>query len=100
MMMLATPLGGLDERENDRPMEVDFHRHSAAHATFGNGHHKCPGAHLARTELRVTIEEWLRRIPDFEIAPGQIVEFTGGIVAVVNSVPLVWDVASTREVDV
>jgi cytochrome P450 len=100
MMMLATPLGGIDERANERAMAVDFHRGSGAHATFGNGHHKCPGAHLARTEIRITIEEWLSRIPEFEIAPGETVTFTGGIVAVVNAVPLVWDAAATKELPI
>ncbi|HLY56443.1 MAG TPA: cytochrome P450 [Stellaceae bacterium] len=96
--MILTPsvLGGIDERENERPMEVDFHRPTAAHVTFGSGHHKCPGAHLARTEIRVTLEEWLKRIPEFSVAPGKTVEFTGGIVGVVDALPLVWDVETTR----
>jgi camphor 5-monooxygenase len=90
MMLTATPLVGTDSQLNERPLEVDFHRQGAQHATFGHGRHMCPGAHLARLEMRVTIEEWLQRIPDFALAPGAELRFRGGIVGVVESLPLVW----------
>ena len=98
MIMAPTILHGLDETENPSPMQVDFARVTVKHSTFGNGSHTCPGAHLARTETRILLEEWLARIPDFAVAPGFEVRYTGGIVGSVNSLPLVWDVASTREV--
>jgi cytochrome P450 len=90
MIVVPTPLVGTDERLNERPLEVDFDRPTAQHATFGHGRHMCPGAHLARLELRITIEEWLARIPEFEIAPGAQLRFSGGIVGVVAELPLVW----------
>ena len=93
MIVIPTPLVGTDQRLNERPLEVDFRRPVAQHATFGHGRHLCPGAHLARLELRVSIEEWLARIPDFAIAPGAQVRFSGGIVGVVESLPLVWPAA-------
>ncbi len=96
MMILPGPLHGLDDREHDDPLRVDFHRASSLHSTFGNGAHRCPGAMLARTELRVTLEEWMARIPDFAIDPDDRVELNGGIVGCVTRLPLVWDVASTR----
>lgn len=99
MVAIPTQLSGLDDKVNDNPMEVNFHRSASEHTSFGNGPHRCPGAHLARLEIRVTLEEWLARIPEFEVAPGEQVSFTGGIVAVVDALPLVWDVATTREVE-
>jgi len=90
MILLPTVLHGLDERENADPMSVDFARGNARHATFGQGAHHCVGAQLARTELRVTIEEWLARIPEFELAPGATIECQGGIVGCVRELPLVW----------
>lgn len=96
MVCTPTPLGGLDENANKCPMDVDFHRQSIEHTTFGSGSHKCPGAHLARTEIRITLEEWLGRIPAFSLAPSHDVTFTGGVVGVVDALPLVWDPATTR----
>jgi camphor 5-monooxygenase len=90
MILLPTVLHGLDERENPDPMTVDLARGSARHSTFGQGAHHCVGAHLARAELRITLEEWLKRIPDFEVAPGATIECTGGIVGCVRALPLVW----------
>lgn len=92
--MIATPtmLGGIDDRANRCPMDVDFQRSHPEHATFGNGPHKCPGAFLARTEIQVTLEEWLEHIPEFTLAPGHDVRFSPGGVAVVDALPLVWPV--------
>ena len=93
MIVLPTALAGLDERENAAPMQVDFARKAARHSTFGQGVHHCVGAHLARAELRITLEEWLKRIPEFSLAPGTQIEMQGGIVGCVHAVPLVWPVA-------
>ena len=96
MVVCPTPLHGLDPTENAEPFNVDFGRPRIRHSTFGNGSHTCPGAHLARTELRIMLREWLARIPDFHVAPGHRTEFTGGIVGSVKSLRLAWDVASTQ----
>jgi cytochrome P450 len=94
MILLPTVLHGLDDRENEDPMRVDFDRRSTRHSTFGQGAHHCVGAHLARAELRITLEEWLQRIPDFELAPGATIECQGGIVGCVRALPLVWNARS------
>jgi cytochrome P450 len=49
-----------------------FHldRRDGRHLAFGIGPHRCAGSHLARLEMRVAVEEVLRRIPDFRLAPG------------------------------
>lgn len=90
MIVLPTALHGLDERENACPMQVDFHRSTRRHSSFGNGPHKCPGAQLARTEMRIVLEEWLTRIPDFSVKPGFNVSFSSGVVGAVDALPLVW----------
>ena len=38
------------------------------HWGFGGGPHRCLGSHLARMELTLIVEEWLKRVPDFELA--------------------------------
>ncbi|WP_395001360.1 cytochrome P450 [Sphingomonas sp.] len=90
MVMAPTPLHGMDARVNDHPLDVDIDRRGGAHSTFGNGDHRCPGAHLARTELTISIEEWLARVPGLRLSPGAAVCFKGGIVGCVESLPLVW----------
>lgn len=93
MIMAPTILHGLDEQENPDPMTVDFARHDVKHSTFGSGSHTCPGAHLAKTETRILLEEWLQRIPEFTLAPGHEISFTGGIVGSVDGLPLRWNPA-------
>ncbi|MFV2211496.1 cytochrome P450 [Actinomadura sp. LOL_016] len=58
--------------------------------TWGSGPHRCLGIHLARTELRVVLEEFHRSIPEYEIAPGQSprVDWPTGVIGV-SSVPIV-----------
>jgi camphor 5-monooxygenase len=92
MIVVPTLMNGLDSRENAHPLEVNFNRDSIRQTLFGNGSHKCPGALLARTEIRITLEEWLARIPNFEVAPGRTIEFKGGIICGIKQLPLVWAV--------
>lgn len=93
MILPPNLLVGMDERKIDDPTTVDFERpFPIRHATFGNGPHTCPGAVLARRELRIFLEEWLRRIPEFEIAPGTRPVLASGMVNGVLELHLVWPV--------
>ncbi|MGA8708512.1 MAG: cytochrome P450 [Steroidobacteraceae bacterium] len=91
MLILPTTLMGLDERVFPNPLEVDFTRPTPIHATFGNGPHRCPGSNLARTELKVFLQEWLKRIPDFRIARGGKVGMHSGVNGTIYALPLEWD---------
>ncbi|WP_157221082.1 cytochrome P450 [Flavisphingomonas formosensis] len=95
MILMPGVVAGLDERWNERPMDVDFHRKPIKHASFGYGNHHCAGAHLARLELRIMVEEWLGRIPEFAVKPDTEVTYTGGHVITVDRLPLVWDPTTT-----
>jgi cytochrome P450 len=52
------------------PDEVDLEQSDRNHLSFGGGIHRCLGAHLARRELRLVVEEFHNAIPDYEVAPG------------------------------
>ncbi len=58
---------------------VDFRRENNRHVAFGAGNHLCLGAHLARLELRVALEELHKRIPDYRIAEGARIKYSPGI---------------------
>jgi cytochrome P450 len=68
-----------DFAEFDAPAEVSFEREATRHLAFGGGPHRCLGSHFARLELRVALEEFHRRIPDYEIVPGAELNFSPGI---------------------
>jgi cytochrome P450 len=90
MILLPTALHGLDEAENDDPLNLDWERKNVNHATFGGGPHRCVGLHLARLEATVTLQEWVKRIPEFSLAPGAQPIYNSGIIASVQNVPLIW----------
>src|SRR3546814_16676319 len=68
LVCIPTQVHGLDARINACPMDVDFSRRSGRHSTFGSGPHMCPGQELARAEVAITLEQWLRRLPAFRVA--------------------------------
>jgi cytochrome P450 len=91
VVTLPTMLAGRDEREFENPDRIDFRREKLTHITFAAGPHRCVGSHLARRELRIALEEWLRRIPPFRIAENdQAVTHSIGVFGV-NRLPLSWD---------
>jgi len=61
-----------DPDEFENPDQVVFDRQPNRHLTFGVGAHRCLGAALARLELKIMLEELLRRIPDFEIDSAKV----------------------------
>jgi cytochrome P450 len=75
-----------------QPDDVDFDRDRAINLAFGGGPHLCLGINLARLELRVALEEWHRRIPEYTIAEGAVISHSPGI-RQADTLPLVWDVA-------
>ena len=94
-ILLPNALVGLDEAITPGAMRVDFDRPAAGrmprHAAFGNGPHACPGAGLARRELRIFLEEWLAAIPDFRLAQGARPLCATGTINAVQRLDLIWD---------
>jgi len=81
---------GLDAQMVDDPFRVDFDRPVSSHLVFGSGPHRCVGSHLARLEMKVFIEEWVRRIPAFSVDAEGDLPTRGGLVWSPVAVPLAW----------
>jgi cytochrome P450 len=92
MITIPSPMHGLDPEVNKCPLDVNFDREVCAHTAFGSGPHKCAGAFLARMEVCITLEEWFKRIPEFELSQNAHISYKGGLVATIDNVPLVWSV--------
>lgn len=90
MVVAPTALFGLSPKIHERPMEIEFDRPNKQHATFGSGHHTCPGQSLARLEIRIFLEEWFARIPSFQLSPNQVVRHRAGITAGTDPFILEW----------
>ncbi|HEY1973726.1 MAG TPA: cytochrome P450 [Pseudonocardia sp.] len=73
------------------PAEFDVRRTEIVHAAFGVGVHRCLGSHLARLELRVTIEEFLARIPAFELEPGTRPGYESGQLRTMKDLHIRWE---------
>jgi cytochrome P450 len=56
-----------DPRAFDDPDRFDPERTPNHHVAFGFGIHFCLGASLARTELRIGLEELLAHAPDYRL---------------------------------
>jgi cytochrome P450 len=87
-LLLPFPAANRDPEAFENPDVVQLDRARNRHAAFGLGRHRCLGSHLARMELRVALEEWLARYPDFELADPAAVTWSGGQVRGPRTLPL------------
>jgi hypothetical protein len=58
------------------------------HSAFGLGIHRCLGSNLARMELRIALEEWIARYPDFELTEPEKVTWSAGQVRGPRTLPV------------
>ncbi|TMK64718.1 MAG: cytochrome P450 [Actinobacteria bacterium] len=77
-VLLLTASANRDESAFERADDVIFERRPNKHLGFGMGIHRCLGMHLARLESEVALTEILRRLPDYAIVPGTVVEWSHG----------------------
>ena len=92
MVVCCLPVAGMDERKNPAPEKFDVDRENRAHIAFSTGPHTCVGNFLARTEMRILLEEWLRRIPQFKRHPDIEPKWRTGAVAALSNLYLEWEV--------
>ena len=86
----ATMIANRDPLEFDHPEKIDLAREDNRHTAFAYGPHRCLGSHLARREIVVGLEEWLRRIPTFRIKQGTAPVTFGGHVFGIENLILDW----------
>lgn len=89
-VLMNFPGANRDPEEFEDADVIKLDRAHNRHVAFGSGIHRCAGSNLARMELRVAIEEWLARIPDFRLAPGKQVVWAGGQVRGPRSLQVVF----------
>jgi cytochrome P450 len=88
-VLLPTYLAGRDPQAYHEPETVILNR-APRHVSFGSGPHLCIGMHLARREMRIALEEFLREVRDFQLAPrADITYYLAAIIQPVQ-LPLVW----------
>lgn len=92
MVMAPTVVVSMDDAMNDDPLDFRLGRAGRKHSTFGKGSHICPGAHLARMEMRIVLREWFARIPEFKLADDAPLNYSNGIVGSVKPFELEWTV--------
>jgi cytochrome P450 len=80
MVLLSFPAANRDPAVFPDADKVVIDRKENRHAAFGLGIHRCVGSNLARMEMTVAIEEWLKRIPDFRLDPAGKVRWSEGTV--------------------
>jgi cytochrome P450 len=87
-ILLSFPAANRDPAQFDRAGDVVIDREANRHAAFGLGIHRCLGSHRARMELRVALEAWLERIPDFSLADPAAVTWSAGQIRGPRTLPL------------
>jgi len=89
-LLMNFPAANRDPDVFEDPDRVVLDRQHNRHVAFGSGIHRCAGSNLARMELRVALEEWLERIPEFRLVEGAELTWAGGQVRGPRVLPVVF----------
>jgi cytochrome P450 len=87
-LLLGFPAANRDPDAFEDAGEFVIDRQVNRHLAFGLGIHRCAGSNLARLEMRVAIEEFVRRYPRFELADPAAVTWSQGQVRGPRNLPL------------
>jgi len=87
-LLLPFPAANRDPAVFEDADEFVIDRAENRHAAFGLGIHRCLGSNLARMELTVAIDEFLRRYPDFELSDPDAVTWSAGQVRGPRRIPI------------
>ena len=87
-IFLSFPAANRDPEAFDNADEVLIDREINRHSAFGLGIHRCLGSNLARMEMTVALEEWLKRYTKFELDNSEPTTFSQGQVRGPRRLPL------------
>jgi cytochrome P450 len=90
MVLLSFPAANRDPAMFPDADKVVIDRKENRHAAFGLGIHRCVGSNLARMEMTVAIQEWLKRIPEFRLDPAGRVTWSEGTVRGPRQLPMLF----------
>lgn len=90
-IMMTYPIACRDPQAFERADEVIIDRKQNRHAAFGLGIHRCLGSNLARLEMNVAVETWLRHAPEFRLADDADVRWSEGQIRGPRTIPIVID---------
>ena len=87
-IFLSFPAANRDPEAFDNAHEVLIDREINRHSAFGLGIHRCLGSNLARMEMTVALEEWLKRYTKFELNASEPTTFSQGQVRGPRQLPI------------
>jgi cytochrome P450 len=87
-VLLPFPAANRDPAVFERADEVLIDREVNRHAAFGLGIHRCVGSNLARMEVRIALEVFVERFPEFELADPAAITWSVGQVRGPRSLPI------------
>jgi cytochrome P450 len=89
MVLLSFPAANRDPEKFPDADKVVIDRKNNPHAAFGLGIHRCIGSNLARMEMVVALQEWLKRIPVFSLDILKPTTWSQGTVRGPRNLPIV-----------
>jgi len=87
-LLLGFPAANRDPKAFPDADKFIIDREINRHVAFGLGIHRCAGSNLARMEMRVAIEEFIKRYPKFELTDADVVTWSQGQVRGARHLPL------------
>ena len=91
MVLLSFPAANRDPAVFQDADRVVIDRKENRHAAFGLGIHRCIGSNLARMEIKVALQEWIKRIPEFRLDPSAKVTWSEGTVRGPRQLPVLFN---------
>ncbi|MCP5034046.1 MAG: cytochrome P450, partial [Actinomycetia bacterium] len=87
-MLLTFPAANHDPDAIENPGEFQIDRARNRHVAFGLGVHRCVGSNLARLEMQVGMQEWLRAFPNYSLDSTQETTWANGQVRGPRNIPV------------